>query len=136
MADKIKNYLGVDWGEKRIGLATADSEVKLALPLKTVSTLAELLGVIKEDEINVIVLGDPRKMTGAEANSELWLNFLEQLRKRSGCAVELLDERLSSLAADALGGTDEEKASRDEIAATLILQDYLDKQPSPAYGSD
>ena len=39
----------------------------------------------------------------------------------------LLDERLSSLAADALSGEDRDKAGRDEIAATLILQDYLDK---------
>lgn len=126
--DKIKNYLGIDWGEKRIGLATADSEVKLALPLKTVATLAEVLGALKEEETDIIVLGDPQKMSGAAANNELWLSFLAQLRERSGCSVELVDERLSSLAADALDGSDEEKAGRDEIAASLILQDYLDKQ--------
>jgi putative Holliday junction resolvase len=129
MATKVKNYLGVDWGEKRIGLATADSEVKLALPLKTVATLAELLNVIKEEETDVIVLGQPQKMSGAAADNQLWLSFLEQLKERSGRLVELVDERLSSLAADALDGSTEEKAGRDEIAASLILQDYLDKQP-------
>jgi RNase H-fold protein (predicted Holliday junction resolvase) len=56
----------------------------------------------------------------------LWLDFVKQLRELSGKRVELVDERLSSLAADALAGEEAEKAGRDEIAATLILQDYLD----------
>jgi len=125
--DKIKNYLGVDWGEKRIGLATGDSEVKLALPFKTASNLAEVLTILNEEKTDIIILGQPKKMSGAEANNPAWLAFLAQLREKSGRPVELVDERLSSLAADALGGRAEEKASRDEIAATLILQNYLDK---------
>jgi putative Holliday junction resolvase len=124
--DKIINYLGIDWGEKRIGLATADSDVSLALPLKVVSSLAEVLAVVVEDKIDVIVLGAPKKMSGQEANNPLWLDFLEKLQTRSGLPVETVDERLSSLAADALSGSSSEKAGRDEIAATIILQDYLD----------
>lgn len=126
--DKIINYLGIDWGEKRIGLATADSEVNLALPLKTVASLVEVLAVLKEEETNIIVLGDPQKMNGEVANNPLWLNFYGQLKERSGLKIELIDERLSSLAADALGGEDKEKAGRDEIAAALILQNYLDRR--------
>lgn len=125
--DGIKNYLGIDWGEKRIGLATADSEVRLALPLRTVSSLGEVLTVIKEEETDVIVLGKPHKMSGAEADNPLWLAFYEQLKLRSGRPIELVDERLTSLAADALAGSDEEKAARDEVAASLILQGYLDQ---------
>jgi putative Holliday junction resolvase len=124
--EKIKKYLGIDWGEVRIGLATADSEVNLALPLKTVSDLAGVLNAIKEEEIDVIVLGSPKKMSGEKADSPSWLSFLEELKERSGKPVELVDERLSSLAADALEGEEGEKADRDEIAATIILQDYLD----------
>lgn len=125
--DNIKKYLGIDWGEKRLGLATADSEVNLALPLKTVSTLAEVISALKEEEIDIIVLGDPRKMSGDSANNPLWLNFYEQLKERGGRRVDLFDERLSSLAADALAGNAEEKANRDEVAAAIILQDYLDR---------
>jgi len=125
--ENIKKYLGIDWGEKRLGLATADSEVNLALPLKTVTNLAEVLGVIKEEESDLIILGDPRKMSGEASDNPLWLNFYEQLKIRSGRRIELFDERLSSLAADALAGNDKEKANRDEVAAALILQDYLDK---------
>lgn len=125
--DRVLKYLGVDWGEERIGLATGDSEVSLALPLKTVATLAEVLATMREEETDVVVLGDPRKMSGAAADSARWLNFYAQLKERGGRRVELVDERLSSLAADALEGEEEEKADRDQIAASLILQDYLDK---------
>jgi putative Holliday junction resolvase len=120
-----KKYLGIDWGEKRIGLATADEETCIALPFKTVATLSELMAVINEEEIDEIVLGSPKKMSGEAANNPLWLSFVEQL-KASGKPINFLDERLSSLAADALGGEPKEKAERDEIAATIILQDYLD----------
>lgn len=125
--EKIYKYLGIDWGEKRLGLANADSELNLALPLATVGTLVEVLALIKEEKIDIIILGHPRKMSGAASDNSAWLNFYEELKKRSGRRVELLDERLSSLAADALEGGDKEKAGRDELAATLILQDYLDK---------
>ena len=121
-----KKYLGIDWGEKRIGLALADEETCLALPFKTVATLNELLTVIKEEEIDEIVIGSPRKMSGEAADNPQWRSFVEELKIKSGKPVNFLDERLSSLAADALGGEKKEVASRDEIAATIILQDYLD----------
>jgi putative Holliday junction resolvase len=123
----IKNYLGVDWGEKRIGLATGDSEVKLALPLKTVATLAEVLSAMKEEASDIVVLGRPEKMSGAAADNPVWLDFYEELKERGGRRVELADERLTSRAADALAGTASEKADRDAIAASLILQSYLDR---------
>ncbi|MFA7087966.1 MAG: Holliday junction resolvase RuvX [Patescibacteria group bacterium] len=122
-----KKYLGIDWGEKRIGLATADEETNLALPLETVATLEDVLRVIREEEIDIVVLGAPKKMNGEAANNPDWLYFLEQLKERGGRRVELTDERLSSLAADSLAGEAGEKAERDEIAATIILQDYLDR---------
>jgi len=121
-----KKYLGIDWGEKRIGLALADEETCLALPFKTVTSLAELLEVIKDEEIDEIVMGSPKKMNGEAASNPSWLNFVEQLETKSGKKINLLDERLSSLAADALIGSKKDKAERDEIAAAIILQDYLD----------
>jgi len=127
MADNIKKYLGIDWGEKRIGLATADSETDLALPLKTVSNLSEVLGTVVEEEIDEIIIGSPRKMSGDEADNPAWLNFVDELRARCSKPLHFFDERLSSLAADALAGAENEKANRDEVAATIILQDYLDR---------
>lgn len=121
-----KKYLGIDWGEKRIGLALADEETSLALPFKTVSNMNELLQVIEEEEIDIIVIGSPKKMSGEAANNPDWLSFVGELERKSGKKLEFLDERLSSLAADALSGEKKDKAERDEIAATIILQDYLD----------
>jgi len=122
-----KIYLGVDWGEKRIGLAMADSETEIALPLKTVATLAELLEVIETEKVTDIIVGRPQKMSGAEADNPAWKEFVRLLEDRSGMRLIFVDERLSSLAADALEGNKNEKAERDEVAATLILQDYLDR---------
>jgi putative Holliday junction resolvase len=126
-ATNLKKYLGVDWGEKRIGLALADSETEIALPLATVGTLAEVLRVIEKEGVTDIVVGRPVKMSGAMADNQAWKEFVRLLEERTAQPVVFFDERLSSLAADALNGTDKEKAPRDEVAATIILQDYLDR---------
>lgn len=123
---ETKKYLGVDWGEKRIGLATADEETLLALPLKTVATLEELLTVVSDEEIDEIIIGSPKKMSGEAANNPAWQEFVNRLKAKTVKPINFLDERLSSLAADALSGEKKDKAERDEIAATIILQDYLD----------
>jgi len=121
-----KQYLGIDWGEKRIGLALADGETKMALPLTTVSNLTELLKVIEEENITLAIIGSPQKMSGEKANSQNFLRFLKELKQEAKVEVVEIDERLSSKAADALFGGKKNKAKRDEIAATLILQTYLD----------
>ncbi len=125
--NELKRYLGIDWGEKRIGLAQADSETKIALPFKTAASLSEVLEIITDEEIDAIVIGSPRKMSGAIADNPLWQKFLTDLEKSVSCEIIILDERLSSLAADALEGGKKDKAARDEIAAALILQQHLDK---------
>ncbi|PKM89114.1 Holliday junction resolvase RuvX [Candidatus Falkowbacteria bacterium HGW-Falkowbacteria-2] len=121
-----QQYLGVDWGEKRIGLALADAETRMALPFKTVADLKSLLGIIIEEEIGLVVIGSPRKMGGAVASNPSYLNFLKELRAKSAVPVVEVDERLSSKAVDALSGEKRDKAGRDEVAAALFLQDYLD----------
>lgn len=125
----MEKYLGIDWGEKRIGLAYADEETKLALPLGTVSNLAGVLQAIVEEEITKIVLGLPYQMASLDhkINAD-FLNFVKALEAKIKIPVIQIDERLSSQAADALGGPKKMRAGRDEIAAALILQTYLDRQ--------
>jgi putative holliday junction resolvase len=125
---ELKIYLGVDWGEKRIGLALADSETKMAMPFKTVANAREVAEIVHEEAVDVLVLGKPIKMRGeSEGLSPVFLEFLEELKKMTPeIKIELIDERLSSKAADALLGGNL-KASRDEVAAMLILQGYLDR---------
>lgn len=124
-----QQYLGVDWGEKRIGLALADVETKMALPFLTVPDLRSLLAVVAAENVGLIVIGSPRKMAGEAASTPLFLSFLRDLQVQAQVPVVTVDERLSSKAADALVGAKRDKAGRDEIAATLLLQDYLDKLP-------
>ncbi len=126
--DNIK-HLGIDWGEARIGLALGDSETKMASPFKTVRNLEEVVKTIKDEDIGVIVVGQPVKMSGQtdKLTAEFEI-FAEKLEKATGVPVKYIDERLTSKAADALPGSQKTKAGRDEIAAMIILQSYFDKQ--------
>jgi putative holliday junction resolvase len=128
MFDELKIYLGVDWGEKRIGLALGDNETKIATPFKTVSSIQELAKTAIEEGVDVVILGKPVKMKGESLGlSPDFLNFLAELKKSiPEIEIELIDERLSSKAADALPGGNL-KANRDEVAAMILLQEYLDK---------
>jgi len=124
-----KIYLGVDWGEVRIGLALGDSETKIATPFRTVANVDEVAHAAASEGIDVIIVGKPTSITNYELRitNEKYNNFLRDLKNKITVPVELVDERLSSKAADALAGDKKTKASRDEIAAMLILQSYLDK---------
>ena len=124
----MEKYLGIDWGEKRIGLAFADEETGFALPLGTVPDLAGVLQTVIDEEITKVIIGRPYQMASLEHNiNPSFLKFAELLTKQLTIPLIQVDERLSSLAADAMGGPKKMRAGRDEIAATLILQNYLDQ---------
>lgn len=124
---KEVKYLGIDWGEKRIGLAIGDNIIKLASPFKVVNSFDELIGVIKEEDFDEIVIGKPIKMSGSEMVMIEYSEFINQLRAQISIPIHEIDERLSSKAADALVGDKKTKAKRDAIAAMLILQAFIDK---------
>ncbi len=125
---KLEKYLGVDWGEKRIGLALGDSEIKIATPLGVANNLAQVRETVKKEGIDKIVVGQPLKMRDAKLEVDnRFLAFLSSLKKAVAVPVILIDERLSSRGADSLPGSKKNKAARDAIAAMLILQIYLDK---------
>lgn len=127
--------LGIDYGRKHIGLAIGDTETKLALPLTTLkrvsdeSLLADIKKIIKERLASSLVLGVPitwpedRSRPGMREEIE---NFANQLESTTGLNVVLIDERRTSLGAVTLR---QEGSGVDEhtLAATLILQTYLDK---------
>ena len=132
-------YLGIDWGEKRIGLALGDGETKLATPFKVAGGLEEILQVIKDEGVEAIVIGKPLSISNFQFPiSKQFENFLNDLKKKAGVRVITMDERLSSKAADALAGTKKTnppsprlrraRAPRDAVAAMLILQGYFDKK--------
>jgi len=123
----MKRYLGIDYGTKRIGLALGDNITKTATPYKVVASLADIVAVIKEDDVDHLVIGVPLTMRKEKgAMHEKVTEFVSDLSDLTGLPIELVDERLSSKAGDALVGGKKDKAPRDAIAAMIILQSHLD----------
>lgn len=129
MLKKTIRYLGIDWGEKRIGLALGDSETGLASPLKTVNSIEGILKIIEEEKIDRLIVGKPLSIADQRfPTAKRYDKFISFLAKRTNLPLETIDERLSSKAADALAGDRKNKAERDAVAAMIILQSYLDQQ--------
>lgn len=126
-----KKYLGIDWGEKRIGLAIGGDETKIASPFKIAKDLDEVLQTVQDEDIEVIVLGKPLSIKNYQLRikNDSFNIFFSELKNKVKIPVEIIDERLSSKAADALIGDKKTKVPRDMAAAMLILQNYLDKLP-------
>lgn len=119
--------LGIDWGEKRIGLALGHTETKLASPLTSVGSLEAVLDIAKQEEAERLVIGVPFHAEGGrKALDEAFTAFLEALEARSGLPVTRIDERFTSQLADTLGGKKNKDGERDAIAAMVILQSYFD----------
>lgn len=122
-------YLGIDWGEKRIGLALGDDEIKIASPFKVAGKLDEIIKIIKDEEIEAVIIGKPKPITAVKYKmSKEYGFFLNELREKAGVQIYIIDERLTSKAADALVGDKKTKAPRDAVAAMIILQSWFDKK--------
>lgn len=115
--------LGVDWGERRIGLAVADDG--LAEPLGTVGSVGELIEIAREQETERIILGLPE---GKHKKSVKDLS--KRLEKKLGVEVVLRSEVLSTEAALKVaieaGRGREARRRLDALAAAILLQEYLD----------
>src|SRR5207253_3440788 len=130
--------LAIDFGMKRMGLAVSDALGITAQGLPTLerTRIADDVGRIREliEEYSVarVVLGNPVGHSGnPTAMSGRVAEFAEKLRRRLGCPVELWDERLTSVEAGRMlrqsgMGTLKRKRAVDRVAATLLLQAYLD----------
>ena len=128
--------LGIDYGERRIGLAITDAEEIIASPLKTLPNDAklfdELSEIVKERKVGEIVVGIPYNMNGSLGPAgEKVLQFAEQLRERLGVPVDTIDERLTTVQAErAMLRHDMSRARRrsrvDEMAAQILLQSHVD----------
>jgi putative holliday junction resolvase len=120
--------LGIDYGEKRIGLAISDESATFARELTILSPKEfweSIRNTIGENEIKQIVLGWPLNMSGemTEKTREVE-SFKLRLEKETALPVEIIDERLSSQMAQASRGS---KKDLDSLAAQILLQNFLDK---------
>ncbi|NCD00956.1 Holliday junction resolvase RuvX [bacterium] len=126
MINEYKKIIALDWGSKRIGLAVFDSEVNIVLPLDPLNSIKEIEEFVKEEEIDLIVLGEPKSLSGDLGNYEKFTAFKNNLESRISLPLKLLDERLTSKQADVILGK-KEKDKRDSVSAMLILESYLEK---------
>ena len=134
----MKRMLGVDYGERRIGLAVSDPTRMLATPLRTVDVLSvkqarnAVLAACQEIDAGLVVVGLPLNMDGTRGEMVVKVEeFVESLRRRLQIGVETWDERLStSLVERVLIEADMSRAKRklvrDKLAAQVILQGYID----------
>lgn len=133
--------LGIDPGEKRIGLALSDPTGIFAQPLMVLERGAKLrrdlraiAALCREHEVEEIVIGLPLDMSGREGEKALEARaFADRLRETTGLPVVEWDERLSTVAAERalIEGRVRRKRRKqviDKTAAALILSSYLDSR--------
>ena len=133
-------YLGLDLGSRTLGIAVSDKQGVIASNYKTIrhnedyeKLLDEVVKLVDELDIEAIVLGFPKNMNNTIGpKGELSLEFKEKLEKKVTVPVYLQDERLSTKAAtDMLISGNVSRKNRkkvvDSVAATIILQTYLDR---------
>jgi putative Holliday junction resolvase len=135
---------GLDFGSVRVGLAVGDELGLLAhprpyLPAEDPRRLFEALAELVRDEgIEVFVVGLPRSLDGRERKSALRVRkFAERLKAETGVRVEFVDERLSTVEAQgrlrAQGLDARKQRSRiDSAAAAIVLQSWLDARRGPS----
>lgn len=134
-------YLGLDLGTKTIGLAISDKTGLIASSLKTLhhdnnpySCLADLITIINKEEVEALVLGLPKNMNNSLGPRALeTIKFKEFLEQNLNLPIYLEDERLSTKSAEDLlisANTRRKKRKQviDQVAATIILQSFLDKR--------
>lgn len=130
--------LGIDFGMKRMGLAVSDALGLTAQGLPTLERrgreddLRRIAELVEEYAAACVLLGNPLGSGGQETEmSRRVAAFAQKLRRRLSCPVELWDERLTSVEANrvlrASGiGIEKRRRAVDRVAATLLLQSYLD----------
>jgi putative Holliday junction resolvase len=127
------NFLALDVGDRRIGIAVASAVAKIATPLLTVenteTVLEELADNCKAQAVGTVVVGLPRSMSGADtAQTARSREFADQLAKGLQARVVLQDEALTSVQAErelSRRGKPYSKGDIDALAACLILDDYI-----------
>ena len=131
--------LGLDIGDKRIGVALSDPEGILASPFTIIDRrddtagVEAILDIVNQQRVKQIVVGLPRSMDGSIGRqAEKVQSFTQKLCSHTEVPVEFRDERLTTVSAKRLmqsvGRKKSRKKARDDaIAAALILQGYLDE---------
>jgi len=136
-----RRILAVDYGQKRIGLALSDELGVTAQPLSTLvrtnrrNDLRRLREICREHSVRLIIVGYPLHMTGAAGEmANQAERFSARLGKELGLPVELVDERLTTWQAEQIAAETQSSRNKsrslDDVAAAVLLRDYLERIPA------
>jgi putative Holliday junction resolvase len=137
--------MALDVGGRRIGVALSDPTRVLASPLTTLRAepreraLSEIAALVRRHEVVEVVIGLPLTLSGdVGPQAQTIQQFAELLKAHLSTPVHLFDERLTTVAAERmmidLGMKPEQRKARiDEVAASIILQDFLDATRPKSY---
>lgn len=131
--------MAIDWGSKRVGVALSDETRTIARPLETLEVNSlrgaaqDLAAIASRSGVDEIIVGYPLHMDGSEGSSARESQRLTEILRSllPGVRLVLMDERLSSVRAEAIlrergEKTRGRKGRLDQVAASVLLQEYLD----------
>ena len=136
----MAKVLGIDYGEKRVGVAISDSLQIIASSLTTIETkqfFLFLIELLQKEDIDRFVVGEPKNLDGTATDStEMTENFVEKLSiKYPNIPIKRIDERFTSKIAKKIildAGTKKSKRRDkrlvDKVSAAIILQSHLDSK--------
>ncbi|MDB4126090.1 Holliday junction resolvase RuvX [Candidatus Marinimicrobia bacterium] len=134
----MKRALGIDFGDVRIGLALSDLTKTISKPFETIKYTnledlsLQLKVIIEEKEVDTLVVGIPFNMSGKDTKQTVKVReFVLFIKSIISLPIHLIDERLTSKEAEKTMHilnikTGHNKGTIDKIAASIILQEYLD----------
>lgn len=132
--------LGIDFGERRIGIAVSDPEGRFAMPLTTIerrndrSAIRAIEEIARREEVGLLVIGEPVGLEGERGPAaERARRFGERLAERMGLPLRVVGEALTTVEANQRlrqAGVDPRKdpARLDAVAAQILLQEALDAE--------
>ena len=136
----MTRIMGLDVGDKTIGVALSDPMFLIANPLETIKRtkaskdIARLVEIIAQKDVETIVVGLPKNMNNTIGPQSMKvMSFVDLLKKQTDKEVVYEDERMTTLQSErVLIDMDVRRENRkthiDKIAATFILQTYLDRR--------
>jgi putative Holliday junction resolvase len=135
----VERILAIDFGEKRIGLATSDASGRIATPRRTLNrradeaTIDEILRFCEDEEIGVILLGLPRSPRGTESPFATRIrSFARKLEARTALPIRFHEETLTSDEGARRLKARKSRPPRGELdrtAAAVLLEDFLQQEP-------
>jgi len=127
--------LGIDYGRRRIGLALSDPTLLIASPLIIIEnrglkkTLTQIMNIIQKNDVGQVVVGLPLHANGDESEMSREARQFGAAFTALGLPVEFVDERYTSFEAESMiGNNRQSKNLIDKVAASIILQMYLDER--------